>query len=206
MISKICGHIRGKKENILLIEIGGICYEVLIPRAIMYSVDNSIKSDGKIELVTYHYFEISKNRNIPVLIGFNNEIEKEFFEKFITVSGIGPKIAVKALSIPFCEIARAIDTGDHNVLNALPGIGRQKAKEIIAKLQSRVGKFGLIKTEHAFGEEKAENIKDETMDVLLQLQYSKKEAEDMINRAFQRNAKLSTCEEILNEVWRQRSK
>src|SRR4029077_4236465 len=84
------------------------------------------------------------SKSIPILIGFSNRIEKEFFERFITVSGVGPKAAVKALKPPIPDIAEAIDAGDLPFLKSLPGIGEQRAKEIIAKLQGKMGKFSLM--------------------------------------------------------------
>ncbi|MDP2913032.1 MAG: Holliday junction branch migration protein RuvA, partial [Candidatus Omnitrophota bacterium] len=128
---------------------------------------------------------------------------KEFFEQFITVSGVGPKAACRALTMSFSEIAEAIDKGDVAFLKTLPGIGEQKAREIVAKLQGKVGKFGLIQDRFA-GEalRVKEDIKEEALGVLLQLQYKKSEARDMIEKAVKRNPGVTTCEEMLNEVYR----
>jgi len=205
MISRIEGRIKQKKDNSILLEVNGISYEVLIPPTVMYQIKKNYNKNQNLSLVTFHYHQIEPNRSIPVLIGFLNEIEREFFENFITVSGIGPRIAVKALNMPISKIAQAIDEGNMSLLSSLPGIGRQRAKEIIAKLQGKIGKFGLIQDE-GFREEKLpkEDIKGETLEVLLQLQYKKQEAERMINSALQRNPKINTTEELLNEVYRQR--
>lgn len=202
MISHISGKIKKKKESSLIIDVNGICYEILIPPAVMKSVDNARQEDGTISLVTFHYFQMEPSKAVPVLIGFLNEIEKEFFEKFITVSGVGPKAACRALSLSFSGIAEAIDRGDMALLKTLPGIGEQRAREIIAKLQGKVGKFALI--QDRFTDDKSgvkENIKDEALSVLLQLQYKKNEAQGMIEKAIMRNPKAASCEEILNEVY-----
>jgi Holliday junction DNA helicase RuvA len=153
--------------------------------------------------MTYHYYQMDPSKAIPVLVGFVNEIEKEFFEQFITVSGVGPKAACRALSQPISVIADAIDRGDIALLKTLPGIGEQKAREIIAKLQGKVGKFGLIQ-DKSRGEQPVarEDMKEEATGVLLQLQYKKSEARDMVDAALKRNPKASTCEEILNEVYK----
>jgi Holliday junction DNA helicase RuvA len=140
-----------------------------------------------------------------MLIGFLNEIEKEFFEIFITVSGIGPRAALKALSEPISLIARAIDEADTNFLKSLPGIGQQRAKEIIAKLQNKVGKFGLIqdgKIKEQVGTTK--DIEEEVLAVLMQLEYKKQEASIMIKKALQRCPDIETAEDLLNEVYKQR--
>jgi len=204
MINKIYGRVRQKKHDSVLLDVNGLCYEVLLPPVVIKALSPKLAAeDETVELVTYHYFQIEPSRGVPVLIGFLNEVEKEFFEQFITVSGIGPKAACRALSVPFSEIADAIDRGDAPFLKTLPGIGDQRAREIIAKLQGKVGKFGLIQDRLVrCAPSVNEDIKKEALNVLLQLQYKKKEAEEMIESASARNAKLNTCEDILNEVYK----
>jgi holliday junction DNA helicase RuvA len=203
MISQITGKIKKRKPSSLVIDVNGISYEVLIPPAVMKGIDKSAGQDGSISLVTYHYYQMDPSKAIPVLVGFLNEIEKDFFEQFITVSGVGPKAACRALTLSISAIADAIDKADIAILKSLPGIGDQKAREIIAKLQGKIGKFGLMK-DGSSGEVSCakEDIKDEALSILLQLQYKKNEAKDMIDKAVKRNPKVSTCEEILNEVYK----
>jgi len=206
MISRIQGKIKSKRAGKIMIEIpGGISYEVLIPEAAMRIIEKETPDGTDISLVTYHYFQTEPSKSIPVLIGFLNDIEKEFFEKFITVSGVGPKAACRALALPISEIAGAIDRSDLKLLKTLPGIGEQRAKEIIAKLQGKVGKFGLIQDHFAKEAAKlGEDIKEEALSVLLQLQYKRKEALEMIEKALKRNADIKSSEDILNEVYKAR--
>jgi len=208
MISRISGKLVEKKEDSILLDVGGVCYEVFIPGAVMQCLENNAQTDSMISLVTYHYFQLEPSKGFQCLIGFLNEIEKEFFEKFITVSGIGPKAAVRALKMPISMIARAIDTADVPFLKSLPGIGEQRAREIVAKLQGKVGKFGLIQDAGA-GDKAfvpAHDIQDEAMGVLLQLQYKKFEAKNMLDEALKRRPDIKTVEELLNEVYKQRTK
>ena len=208
MICRISGKLVEKKDDSIVLDSNGICYEVLIPGAVMQCLENNIREDGSISLITYSYFQLEPSKGFQCLIGFLNEIEKEFFEKFITVSGIGPKAAVRALKMPISTIARAIDMSDISFLKSLPGIGEQRAREVIAKLQGKVGKFGLIQDtgtgsacpvcEH--------DIQEEAMGVLLQLQYKKFEAKNMLDEALRRNPDIKTAEDLLNEVYKQKSK
>lgn len=206
IISHIKGKIAKRKNSSLIIDVdGGFSYEVLIPGCVMKSIDGSVAPDGTIKLITYHYHHTDPARSIPVLIGFLNEIEKEFFEKFITVSGIGPKAAVRALNASIPQIVKAIADGDLATLKSLPGIGEQRAKEIVAKLQNKVGKFGLIQE---YGIEitvtKEPDFVEEATDVLLQLQYKKQEAKEMIKKALERSPGIKTAEDLLNEVYKQK--
>ena len=205
MIAKIKGKVIEESDASVVIDLNGISYEVFLPGAVKESINLEINSGQEIELETYHYFQMAQSSAVPILIGFKNQIEREFFEKFISVSGVGPKAACKALSEPFSLIAGAIDSGDDVFLKKLPGIGAQRARLIVAKLQGKVGKFGLIQDgDHEYKEEQ-ENIKDEALSVLAQLQYKRVEANTMIDKALKRNSEIKTCEELLNEVYKSRT-
>lgn len=203
MIASISGKLKKRKQLGVLLEVGGICYDIMMPPVVMKGIDKAIAPDGSVTFITYHYYQMDQTKAIPVLVGFLNEIEKEFFEQFITVSGVGPKAACKAMSLPFSAIADAIDRGDMATLKTMPGIGEQKAREIIARLQGKVGKFGLIRDSGSDGRSvPGEDIKEEAVNLLVQLQYKKSEARDMVDAAVKGNPKVTTCEEILNEVYR----
>ncbi len=205
MIARITGKVTEKGENNLIIDVNGLHYEVFIPSAVMQRIEESIAQDGSVSLITYHYHHVEPSRSTPVLVGFLNEIEKEFFQTFITVSGIGPRAALKALNKPISLIARAIDESDIEFLKTLPGIGQQRAREIIAKLQNKVGKFGLIRDGSVQPQQPLKkDIEEEAVQVLTQLQYKRPEALAMIKKALERSAALQTTEELLNEVYKQR--
>lgn len=205
MISSIHGKIRKRNHASLLVDVSGFSYEVMIPPAVMKTLEGKIKVDEPVSLVTYHYHQVDQSRSIPMLIGFVNDIEREFFGLFITVSGVGPKAACRALSQPISVIADAIDKGDVPLLKTLPGIGEQRAREIVAKLQGKVGKFGLIQDKPGQATRLVDDdSKQEALEVLIQLQYKKQEAKDMVDKAISRNPKISSCEEILNEVYKHR--
>ena len=208
MISQIRGKLIEKKEGTLVIEVQGLYYEVLVPLSVQERIDQTKDTDGNIRLMTYHYFQLEPSRGVPVLVGFLNEIERDFFLQFIKVSGIGPRAAVRALNKPIFEITRAIDESDLNFLKTLPGIGIQRAKEIIAKLQGKLGKFGLIKDETVIlvKPQTTTGWQEEALDVLLQLQYKRPEALQMIKEAQERSKDIQTAEDLLNEIYKQRVK
>jgi holliday junction DNA helicase RuvA len=206
MISRISGTLIERKSSTALVECNGVTYEVLIPVSINKTLENHISDDGKLKLITFHYHHMEPSRSVPILIGFTNEIEREFFERFITVSGIGPKAAVRALNQPIPLIARAIDDGNVELLKSLPGIGNQRAKEIVAKLQGKVGKYALLPDEDGLPQAGTPDAATEAMEVLLQLQYKEPEAQKMIKAALSRQPDLNSAEEILNEVYKQRAK
>jgi Holliday junction DNA helicase RuvA len=207
MITAIRGKVSRQSEMAITLEtVNGLSYEILTPVSVLQRVKENQDSDGNIRLITYHYYQMTPSSGVPVLVGFLNEVERDFFLEFIKVSGIGPRAAVKALNKAIGEIAQAIDRGDTRYLKTLPGIGEQKAREIVAKLQGKMGKFTLMRdrvTAVAVAPQ-WRDIEEEALHILLQLEYKKAEAEDMIKKALERSPKLATSEELLNEIYKQR--
>lgn len=207
MIARISGKLLEKRDNSIVLENNGIAYEVFLPVINLAKIEDHLSQEGHIKLITYHYHHLEPSRSIPILVGFLNEVEKDFFEEFITVSGIGPKAALRAINVPISLIARAIDEADIGFLRSLPGIGPQRAKEIIAKLQSKIGKFGLIQdTMSKIPALPQRDLIEEAMEILTQLQYKKNEARDMINDALKKQPHIKSVEELLNIVYKQKIK
>jgi Holliday junction DNA helicase RuvA len=209
MIAQISGKVIRQSTSSLLIDISVICYEVFVPAAIMQRIQALMHKDKPITLITYHYHNVEPSRSVPVLIGFLNEVERDFFLRFISVSGIGPRAALKALASPFSAIASAIDAGNTGFLKSLPGIGEQRAKEIIAKLQGKVGRFGLMRDEGAVAapsEAASADIESEAIEVLVQLEYKRQEAKEMVRQALDRAPHIVNTEDLLNEVYRHKVK
>ncbi|OGX24893.1 MAG: hypothetical protein A2787_03395 [Omnitrophica WOR_2 bacterium RIFCSPHIGHO2_01_FULL_48_9] len=210
MIVKLSGKLIQKAEQSLVLNVQGVHYEILVPASVLSRIDQHVNAEGNVDLIVYHYFQISPSSGFPVMVGFLNEIERDFFLQFIKVSGIGPRAAIKALEKPISEIATAIEAGDHKSLQALPGIGVQKAREIIAKLQGKVGKYGLIQDRGIVARrsetQPVPDWQEEALEVLLQLQYKRPEAMDMMQKALQRSGGIKTAEDLLNEIYKQRIK
>lgn len=204
MICKIKGILVEKKKDTVILEKDGFFYQINIPVA-AYA---QLKEVGQaVELIIYHYLNITKNKGVPVLIGFMDQLEKEFFEKFISVSGVGPKAALRAFDKPVSLIAGAIEEADINFLTNLAGIGKQRAKQIIAHLQGKVGRFALLKKEIV---RKAEDslaqreVTEEAKQILRRLQYKAKEIDGMVKKAFIKKPEIQSTEELLNEIYRQK--
>ena len=108
MIGYIEGKILKKEEDRILVLVNQIGYEVLLPAIVMASLQD--KKIGE-EISLYIFYQQTERQPKPVLIGFNMEVEKEFFQYFISVENIGPLKAAKALTVPVREIATAIEAG-----------------------------------------------------------------------------------------------
>ncbi|MFT5170031.1 MAG: Holliday junction DNA helicase RuvA [Lysobacterales bacterium] len=207
MIVRLSGKLVEKKDQAVVIQQGGLAYEVMVPTSVLARIEDTLDDQGNVHLIIYYYLQINQSSGFPVLIGFINEVERDFFLHFIKVSGIGPRAAVKALGQPIGEITQAIDRGDVAYLKTLPGIGMQRAKEVVAKLQGKIGKFGLIQDQNTATvvKHEKEDWQEEALSVLLQLQYKKDEASAMINKAIDQKKSISSAEELLSEIYKQRS-
>ena len=84
------------------------------------------------------------SRLVPRVVGFLSAIDREFFEIFCSVDGVGVRKALRAMVRPVREIARTIEEQDVKQLSTFPGIGEATAERIVAKLRRKVGKFALI--------------------------------------------------------------
>ncbi len=199
MIGYLEGKLLKKETDRVLVLANQIGYEVLLPVIVMESFQAKNIGD-KISLYIYH--QQTERQPKPVLIGFNLEVEKEFFQYFISVEDIGPLKAVKALNIPVREIARAIELKDIDRLRQLKGIGNRTAQKIIATLHGKMEKFALIRKTEKKEVTIGENFLMQVQDVLInQLGYRVAEAKQMIAEAMKRNSTISTPEELFEEVY-----
>lgn len=204
MISYIRGSVTIRNEAEIILWSNGIGYEVMVPATVMNALRKKPEEERRdVTLVTFHYFENNQSRMVPRLIGFGNEVEREFFELFITVANMGPKSAVRALSQSFHSIAEAIEDGNYRALSTLPGIGEKKARQIIATLQGKAGKFALLQDEEIAAQSAPkEDIETDAVEVLLQLGYKRSEAQDMVKRAIEMSSsKPKSPEELIQAIY-----
>lgn len=211
MIATLTGRVRRKLEDRIVLECAGIGYEVYLPPIVLRALaDVPVDGGGDqepLELVIYYH--ATRDQPRPVLIGFTSDLDKEFFEKLITVKDIGPMVAARALAAPVAELAAAIARQDEKYLRALPGVGPQKAKNIVAQLASKVAKFALAAASEAppptaapAGRD-AEGLRDLVWDVLVkQLGHRPSEASQLITDALRRRPSIATPEELFDEIYR----
>jgi Holliday junction DNA helicase RuvA len=201
MIGYLEGTLLKKGDNRILVLANQVGYEVLLPAFVMNTLRGKSVGDP---VSLYIYYQQTERQPKPILIGFNLEVEKEFFQYFITVEAIGALKAVKALDIPVRDIARAIESKNLQKLKQLKGIGDRTARKIIATLEGKMDKFALIRKSKEIDIPIVEDLSQQVLDVLVnQLGYKLKEAKQMITKAMKRNSNISTPEELFEEVYRE---
>lgn len=213
MIATLSGRLRRKLEDRVILECGGIGYEVVLPPLALRQLEGAAadRDDKAAQLDLVIYYHATRDQPRPVLIGFTSDLDKEFFEKLITVKDIGPLVAARALAAPVAQVAAAIARQDEKYLRALPGIGPQKAKNIVAQLQSKVAKFALAR-EGAPAAAPAvgapvpgdlDGLRELVWEVLVkQLGHRPSEASQLITDALARRPSIATPEELFDEIYR----
>jgi len=212
MIATLTGRLRRRAEDRVVLECGGIGYEVFLPPIALRALEGATAEAGDkaSELHLVIYYHATRDQPRPVLIGFTSDLDKEFFEKLITVKDIGPMVAARALASPVAELAAAIARQDEKYLRALPGIGPQKAKNIVAQLQAKVAKFALARegvvaepVGGAAAPLDADGLRARVWEILVkQLGHRPSEASQLITDALRRRPGLDSPEELFDEIYR----
>jgi Holliday junction DNA helicase RuvA len=205
MIAEIRGLLVALEEESAILEIDAFRYEVLVPdfsRRVM-----QLKLRQTVSLFTVHYIDgnpTKGGRMTPRLIGFVTEIERDFFDLFCSVDGVGVKKALRAMVRPVQDIAVAIEEQDVKTISSLPGIGAATAERIIAKLRRKMAKFALLVTQQAVAEQETATAPDvvaETHQILLTLGHSESEARRLLDQALVGRPKFKDVEALLQAVY-----
>jgi Holliday junction DNA helicase RuvA len=211
MIASLRGRLRRRLEDRVVIESGGVGYEVVLPPVVLKGLADAAAGEGEAaaELALVIYYHATRDQPRPVLIGFTGELEREFFERLITVKDVGPLVAARALVAPVPEIADAIVRKDERYLRRLPGIGPQKCRNIIAQLEGKVAKYALIPWAEPpkvpVAAEEGDGVRVVVREVLVrQLGLRGSEADQAIREALARRPEIATPEALFEEIYRAR--
>ena len=178
MIAHLKGKIISKNPPEVLIEVGGIGYEVLCPMSTFYELDNLTE-----DVLLFTHLSIKEDAH--TLFGFITKDEKSVFKELIRVNGVGPKVALAILSnLSVHSLVECISTEDSDLLAKTPGIGKKTALKLIVELKDR-----LIKVELSGSTAKTSGLKQDSnpnarqaIDALLSLGFKAKEANRMVSK------------------------
>ena len=210
MIASLRGRLRRRLEGRVILESAGVGYEVVLPPVVARGLEDLVAGDGaeaaELELVIYYH--ATRDQPRPVLIGFAKDVEREFFERLITVKDVGPLVAARALIAPIADIAEAIVRKDERFLRRLPGIGPQKCRNIVAQLEGKVAKYALLPREEAPKpppREEGAEVRVLVRDILVrQMGLRPGEADQAIREALARRPDIDAPEALFEEIYRAR--
>lgn len=198
MIGYLSGQLLNKKPNLVLIDVRGVGYEVHIPLTSFYELPDEGK-DVALKIHTH------VREDALILYGFGSQREKDFFLKLITISGIGPKVAISILSgARVEELAQAIAKGDLLRLTAIPGVGRKTAERIILELKNQIAPF-MLSEQAERSVEKADGLQDDILSALVNLGYPRAGAEKALSGVLSSGECERNFEKLLRHTLRRLS-
>jgi Holliday junction DNA helicase RuvA len=205
MITEIRGLLVNLGEESAIFEIEAWRYEILIPDFSRRVIQ--LKLGQTVSLFTIHYIDgnpTKGGRMTPKLLGFVTEIERDFFNLFCSVDGVGVKKALRAMVRPVQDIAVAIEEQDVKTISSLPGIGAAMAERIIAKLRRKMAKFALLVTQQTAAQDESSTAADvvaETYQILLTLGHTEADARRLIDQALVGRSSFKDVEAMLQAVY-----
>ena len=202
MIAHLSGILLSKQATSVIVDVGGVGYEVTIPLSTFYDLEDT---GSIVQLRVYTHVR----EDTLQLFGFKTIRERELFLKIISVTGIGPKLGITLLSgMGADELIAAIRTNDLARLTLIPGIGRKTAERLVIELREKVAALAsaqleeqLTAREAAGGEPTQDSVRSDALSALLNLGYQRSSSEKAIDSALSEGGDLSV-ESVLRRVLR----
>lgn len=174
MIARLTGHLAHKSPEALLVDVNGVGFRIAVSLNAFYA----LPSQGEPVTLEVH---THLRENAIELFGFLDPTEKALFGALLTVSGVGPRVAINILSgMPTADLLTALAAGDVGRLVALPGVGKKTAERLVVELQDRVRKLEPRATEGARAPHQTES---EAASALVNLGYRLADAERAVRAA-----------------------
>jgi holliday junction DNA helicase RuvA len=197
VIGQISGTLAHKMAGEIIVDVGGVGYQVFIPLNVFYHLPE-IGAPVRLHIYTH------LREDALQLFGFKERAEKQVFLQLNGVAGIGPKLALNILSgIPADELTRAIKEGDQFRLVSIPGVGRKLAERMIVELRD---KFAVLESQptETPAQGRDPQLMTDAVSALVNLGYRKGEVEKNVRDSVQSGK--HSLEEVIKEVLRRMSR
>jgi Holliday junction DNA helicase RuvA len=204
VITKISGTLLTLGDDAATIGVPPFEYQVLIAEFTRRQLQPLVGQ--AIHLHTIHYFDgdPSRGRVTPRLVGFLSDVEREFFEMFCSVDGVGAKKALRAMGRPVQDIAVMIEEQDVKGLSSLPGVGAATGERIVAKLRRKMSKFALLVARQTpYEADVQRNVVEETYDALRTLGHAEADARRLLDGVLKTKRKYADVEAMLQAIYQQ---
>ena len=202
MIARIEGKLVKLDTDSALVQVGALGYEILLPGYCVNALSGKIGSD--IVLCTMEYYEGTPGGGsfTPRMVGFLSDSERDFFNRFVSVKGIGIKKALRSLSVPIATIAAAIEDADDKLLKSLPGVGKRMAQQIIAELKGKLEAFAERVEASRPAEPRFEQFQAEALEILIAWGEKRTEVMELIELAAKRHPDIKSAEALVPLIYR----
>lgn len=188
------------------IEVPPFEYEVMVGDYTRRQLQAEVNNTIRLHTLDYIDGNAQGGRLTPKLIGFQTLPERQFFDLFCSVDGVGVKKALRAMVRPVHELAVYIEQQDAKQLSALPGIGPATSERIIAKLRRKMPRFALMVARSEIAEvmDGTAGVAGDTFDALLALGHSEADARKLIDEAVESGKKFKDTEAMLTAIYQKR--
>jgi holliday junction DNA helicase RuvA len=207
LITKISGQLLSLTNDSATLNIPPFEYEIAIPEYTRRHLQAEITKN--VSLHTLHFIDgnaAQGGRLTPKLVGFLTTIERDFFELFCSVDGVGIKKALRAMVRPVQDTAVMIEQQDAKGLSTLPGIGPATAEKIIATLRRKMPRFALlVRRELPGAEVQAPGVVEETFQALMVLGHNEAEARRLIEQALAVSKKYKDTESMIQAIYQKQT-
>jgi Holliday junction DNA helicase RuvA len=186
MIAFLRGRVHDKQPNRVIVDVGGIGYDVHVPLSTFYNLGDE---GAEVSLRVHTHVR----EDALQLYGFLTELERQVFERLIAISGIGPKLAIVVLSgMEPRELVTAVQRADVARLTTIPGIGKKTAERIVLELKDRLTQIAVPAAPGAAApESSADQLRFDLLSALLNLGYHRQQAEKAIDATVKSNPDAS---------------
>jgi Holliday junction DNA helicase RuvA len=206
MIAHLSGILLTKQATSVILDVGGVGYEVTIPISTFYELE---EPGSKVQLRIYTHVR----EDALQLYGFKTARERELFLRLISVSGIGPRLGITLLSgMSADEMIASIRTNNLARLTLIPGVGRKTAERLVMELRDKIAVLSSPELEEEFGEQPGtpvapteEAVRSDALSALVNLGYQRSAAEKAITAAIVEGGEISV-ESILRRALRRLAK
>jgi holliday junction DNA helicase RuvA len=194
MISQLKGKLAQKSPTEIVLDVNGVGYQVNIPLSTFEKIDKLV---GEVTILTHMHVR----EDAMILYGFATEAEREIFRMLISISGIGPKIALGILSgISTNDLRDAIQHGNVEGLTSISGVGRKTAERIVLELRNKLGKIEITEQTSPPTSQQLK-IRSEAIIALMSLGYNRSNAEQALRTVLNESAnKELSVEEMIKRA------
>lgn len=204
MIASLSGAYKGRAGDSVVLEVAGVGYLVYLP-PVVWDALGDLQQDQWLHL-RIHY-QASAQQPKPTLFGFLSDEEKEFFELFASVPRLGGRNAAKAMVLPVNVLAGAIQEGNRELLDRLPGVSVSGAEKIIATLRKKMARFAAL--EHVAAApppDSRDELKSDAVDLLVVMDIKRPEANRAVEQILEDEPELTAVQEVITEFFRRRTR
>jgi Holliday junction DNA helicase RuvA len=193
VIARLAGTLVAKQVQRLVIDVGGVGYDVTVPLSTVYTLG---EPGARVTLRVHTHVR----EDAIQLFGFGTELEQSLFERLVGVSGIGPRVAISVLSgIEPPELVRAISQSDVARLTRIPGVGRKTAERLVVELRDRLPELAGVET--TAEAEPRDEVRNDVLSALANLGYQRAAADKAVDKVLARDA-TREFEVVLREALR----